>query len=191
MNSDLTLVEKALGGDTDAFSKLVDCYQHRLLAFTYKMVLSKEDAEEIVQETFIKAYKHLWRYDSRISFSTWLYTIAHNLCKTFMKRRKAPPISLESEVISGFEPVSPPKEEPSEYLMLKEYRREAHKLMAFLKPDQKAALILKYLQDLSYEEIGRILGISEDAAKMKVYRAKKEILKRYQPVGGVDHVMSL
>lgn len=179
-----TQLEEALNGNTEAFARLVEAHQQRLYAFSLKMTHSKEDAEEIVQETLIRAFKNLWRFDGRASFSTWLYTIANNLCKSIMKRKKRVTVSLDELVSPEEEPLWHQAQEPSELLMLSETRREARRLMAFLKPDQKSALILKYMEGLTYEDIGRILKITEEAAKMKVYRAKKEILKRYPYRGG-------
>ncbi len=181
------LLEEAQNGNVEAFTSLVEACQSRLFAFALKMVHSREEAEEIVQETLIRAYKNLWRYDGRAGFITWLYSIALNLCKSIMKRQKRAHISLDSLLPHDHTPLYASREDPSEELMLLEYRREARRLMAFLKPDQRAALILKYMDGLSYGQISHVLHISEEAAKMKVYRAKKEILKRYP--GGVEHVL--
>lgn len=160
------LLEKALNGSMDAFEDLVEACQPRLYAFALKMVRSREEAEEIVQETFIRAYKNLWRYDSRASIITWLYAIALNLCKSALKKLKQKPLSLENSLPDKHAFLDAHRHDPSEHLADLEYRKEAYRLMAFLKPDQRACLILKYMEGLSYAQIGRILKISEEAAKM-------------------------
>jgi len=181
------LLKEAQNGSMDAFASLVGACQPRLYAFVLKMVRSREEAEEIVQETFIRAYKNLWRYDNRASFITWLYAIALNLCKSALKKLKRMPLSLDDAMPGNKASHEAQSMDPSEHLADLEYRKEAHRLMAFLKPDQRACLVLKYMEGLSYAQIGRILRISEEAAKMKVYRAKKEILKRFP--GGINHVL--
>lgn len=178
MGKDNILVTSTLRGDMDSFTELVRSYQNNLYNFLLRMTYSKEDAEEILQDVFFKAYKYLYKYNSRWSFSTWLYRIAVNTFKSNCKKQKKryesiPYNEIPTELLGTYE------SNPEISYTTKESYREIIKLFGCLKSDQKIAFLLKYIQDFSYSEIGNILGISEHAAKMKVYRAKHIIGERY------------
>lgn len=175
MIDEKALVTSALNGDIEAFEKIVDAYKNKLFSFLVKMTLSRQDAEEILQEVFIRAYNHLEKYNDRWMFSTWIYRIALNTFKTWQKSRKRlQTLPIREDIISGTR-----ADNPEEAFELNERRREVISLIQGLKEKQKIPLILKYVKGFSYDEIGRILGISVEAAKMKVYRAREVICKRY------------
>ena len=175
MIEEKVLVKSTLQGDISAFEEIVDAYKNRLFSFLVKLTLSRQDAEEIMQEVFIRAYTHLEKYDERWMFSTWIFRIALNTYKTWQrnaKRHQTLPIS--EEIVGRTESGNPEKA-----FEMNELRREIILLIQSLKEKQRIPLILKYVKGFSYHEIGQILGISEDAAKMKVFRARQTICKRY------------
>lgn len=177
LDTDEILISNALKGDMDSFSNLVLKYKNRIYTFLLKMTLSKEDAEELLQEVFISIYKNLYRYNNTWSFSTWIYRIAANSFNNFYKRRKRTPrfddIHDISDISCSFEDC------PEVIYEMRENYSQVVRLINQLKPDQKMALILKHVKGFSYKEIGRILDISPEAARMKVQRAKESICQKF------------
>jgi len=176
LNRDSVLIENVLSGNTDSFSILVQCYQNQLYKFIYKLTVSKEDTEDILQEVFIRAYNNLYKYNNSWSFSTWLYNIAVNVFKTQYKKKKKSLESFDSEQIDYIS--CSISDCPDSAYEMKEQRELIVKLINGLKNDQKIALVLKHIQGFSYKEIADILEVSPEAAKMKVQRARKMILNK-------------
>lgn len=183
MDKDKILVDRILDGDVDSFETLVINYRDRILNFLFRMTLSKEDAEDIAQEVFVKVYNNLYRYNSRWSFSTWIYTIAINICKsTCNKRNKIVTVDYH-DVLREF-----PRslvDNPEYAMVVKENSEEIIKIIDSLKFDQKTALILKHIQGFSYEEIGKMLKITPGNARIKVMRAKQILIREFfEKTGG-------
>lgn len=175
---DSMLVESTLKGNIDSFEELMSLYQDKLLNFISKMTASQEDAEEITQEVFIKVYKNLYKYNNKWSFSTWIYRIAINTLRSeYRKVKNIKNVDYYTNV-----PDLPANiiDYPDVAYEIKEQRVEIIKLIDQLKEDQKTALLLRCMQDFSFKEIGDILGISPEAAKMKIQRAKQTICRKYE-----------
>jgi len=175
---DSILVENTLKGDINSFEELMSLYQDKLFNFLSKMTASREDAEEITQEVFIKVYKNLYKYNSKWSFSTWIYRIAINTLRSeYRKVKNVKNVDYYTNV-----PELPANfsDYPDIAYEIKEQRVEIIKLIDELKEDQKTALILRCMQDFSFKEIGDILGISPEAAKMKIQRAKQTLCRKYE-----------
>ncbi|MDP4182647.1 MAG: RNA polymerase sigma factor [Bacillota bacterium] len=183
LDRDEILIKNVLDGNADSFSILVQCYQNQLYKFLYKLTMSKEDTEDILQEVFIRVYNNLYKYSSRWSFSTWLYSIAVNVFKSHYRKKKYDehnnihPEELDVLTCSIID-------YPEVAYEIKEQRVLIVQLINSLKSDQKIALILKHVQGFSYKEIADILDVSPEAAKMKVQRAKQIILKKYDQLKG-------
>lgn len=175
---DNMLVESTLKGNIDSFEELMSLYQGKLFNFISKMTASREDAEEITQEVFIKVYKNLYKYNNKWSFSTWIYRIAINTLRSEYRKVK----NLKNVDYYTNIPELPASfsDYPDIAYEMKEQRIEVIKLIDELKEDQKTALLLRCMQDFSFKEIGDILGISPEAAKMKIQRAKQTICRRYE-----------
>ena len=186
MTDDKVLVSEALNGDIRAFEEIVDNYKNKLYSFLMKMTYSGEDSEELLQEVFIRAYNNLDKYDDRYMFSTWIYRIALNVCKSFMKKRKKlreTPINDELLYAEADE-----RYDPEKAYETKELHREIVYLVQSLNEKQRIPLILKYVKGFSYFEIGRVMGISEEASRMKVLRAKENICKKYLKMHRGDRI---
>ncbi len=182
MNRDKLLIDNVLNGNADSFSILVQCYQDQLYKFIYKLTVSREDTEDILQEVFIRVYNNLYRYNSRWSFSTWLYNIAVNVFKTQYRKKKKNPESMDKGEIDDIS--CSILDYPDVAYEVKEQRQLVVKLINGLKNDQKIALVLKHVQGFSYKEIADILEVSPEAAKMKVQRAKQIICKKFDEMKG-------
>ncbi|HPU42541.1 MAG TPA: RNA polymerase sigma factor [Acetivibrio clariflavus] len=175
---DSILVENTLKGDINSFEELMSLYQDKLFNFLSKMTASREDAEEITQEVFIKVYKNLYKYNSKWSFSAWIYRIAINTLRS--EYRKVKNIKNVDYYTNVPELPANFSDYPDIAYEIKEQRVEIIKLIDELKEDQKTALILRCMQDFSFKEIGDILGISPEAAKMKIQRAKQTLCRKYE-----------
>ncbi|NLP14925.1 MAG: RNA polymerase sigma factor [Clostridium sp.] len=175
---DNMLVESTLKGNIDSFEELITLYQDKLFNFLSKMTYSREDAEEITQEVFIKVYKNLYKYNNKWSFSTWIYRIAINTLRTeYRKIKNIKKIDYYTNIPDLPANLS---DYPEIAYEMKEQRGQIIKLIDDLKEDQKTALLLRCMQDFSFKEIGDILGISPEAAKMKIHRAKQTICRKYE-----------
>lgn len=170
--TDETLIEKVLAGECQAFEILIKKHQGVIYNYLYKITLSKEDAEDITQEVFIKAYNKLYTFERKANFSTWLFKIAVNTLNDNFKKKKVFELEKEEAMMSI---KCSERDIPEEALSLKEKKLEVLRLLEGLTLEQKNAIILKYVRGFSYKEIGKVLGVSEESAKMKVYRARKKL----------------
>ena len=170
--TDDLLVDKVLKGDCKAFEILIKKHQGMVYNYLYKMTLSKEDSEDITQEVFIKAYNNLYKFEKRSNFSTWVFRITINTLNTHFRYKKDYDLNKEEQIINLH---CDSKDIPEEALELKEKNKEVFKILDSLNLEQKNAIVLKYIEGFSYREIGEILGINEDSAKMKVHRAKRKL----------------
>jgi RNA polymerase sigma-70 factor (ECF subfamily) len=167
------IVARVLKGDRQAYALLVDEYKSPIYNLAYRMTGNLEDADDLTQETFIRAYQYLWRYDTSKKFFTWLYTLALNLIRNHFKKNKYNKSSeeLSANLLADKNP-SPETElietqEISVYLLR-------------LEDESRALLIMKFHQGLTFEEIAQITGKSLSAVKMRIYRGLeklKELLK--------------
>ncbi|MFZ5989636.1 MAG: RNA polymerase sigma factor [Bacillota bacterium] len=188
MDRDKELVINTLNGDMDSFSSLVLGYQERLYNFLLRLTSCREDAEEILQDVFIRVYKYLYKFDLDMSFSTWVYRIAVNTFKDHYKRKKRQCITCSYDGIASI--AESFNNRPEAVYERREHFIEIIKIINTLKEDQKIAIILRYIQDFQYKEIAEILGISTENAKMKVSRARKTISESYRKQhGGVLNEM--
>lgn len=175
MDIDNELVSKTLSGDVNSFSILVESYQQRIFNFLLRLTLCREDAEELLQDVFVRVYKYLYTYNNSMKFSSWVYRIALNTFKDHCKRKKRqiPTCSFDNEINAGDNLTNHFEAD----FCTKEDFREIVKIINSLKEEYRIAIILKYIQDFSYKEIGEMLGITPQNAKMRVNRARKEIGK--------------
>ncbi len=168
------IVARVLKGERQAYAMLVEEYKSPIYNLAYRMTGNSEDADDLTQETFIRAYQYLWRYDTSKKFFTWLYTLALNLIRGHLRKKNKYNKSSEefsAHLLSDKNP-SPETElietqEMSVYLLRLEY-------------ESRALLIMKFHQGLTFEEIAQITGKSLSAVKMSIYRGLeklKELLK--------------
>lgn len=170
--TDETLIEKVLAGECQAFEILIKKHQGIIYNYLYKITLSREDSEDMTQEVFIKAYNKLYTFERKANFSTWLFKIAVNTLNDSFKKKKAFELEKEEAMMSI---KCSERDIPEEALSLKEKKLEVLRFLEGLTLEQKNAVILKYVKGFSYREIAKVLGISEESAKMKVYRARKKL----------------
>lgn len=155
--------------DRAVFASLVEEHQDRLRGFLYRYTRNKQDAEDLTQDTFVKAYRNFHRYDSRYRFSTWLYTIARRTAYNYFRDSK-PTESLEYDLVET-------SESPDEEASTSDERSWVWDAAKNLKPHFKEALTLKYIEDLSIEEMSRIMGKSQTNVKIILFRARNQLKK--------------
>jgi len=165
-------LRKAQRGDQAAFACLIEVYQTPVYNLCYRMLSSANDAEDAAQETFLRAYQGLSRYDNRRSFSTWLLSIAAHYCIDQIRRRRFTVMSFEE--LPYFDPpdLGPG---PERSLVAKEKQQQVQALLESLNPQDRAAVVMRYWYDFSYEEIGESLSLTISAVKSRLHRARREL----------------
>jgi RNA polymerase sigma-70 factor (ECF subfamily) len=174
---DASLVRRCLRDDPDAFRYLVERYQGEVYGLTLRILGRPEDAEDLTQETFLRAFRALGRYDPTRPFGAWLHTIASRLCIDHHRRNRAKLVSLSQteEGTSGEErtiELTDPADRPDEEAEKSELARRLDALVQQLPPDSRTAILLRHQQDLPYEEIARVLGVPIGTVKARIHRAR-------------------
>ncbi len=167
-------VKQALNGDPDAFAKLVDAYQNRVFSVCYRMLGSPTAAEDAAQETFIRACTALDSYDPNRSFATWILSIAANYCIDQIRKRKMTLLSIDNEKYAW---LAPPAQgpQPEKWTLETEKHQKVHKMLRVLNETDRAAIILQYWHDYSYQEIADTLSLTVSAVKSRLYRARQSL----------------
>jgi len=176
--SDNELIQIVREKDIQKYAEIIDRYQGKLFAYLYRLVGSRQDAQDLLQDVFIKAYQNLYSYDTKRKFSSWIYRIAHNEAVNYIKRKSLKRfIPWESVIIAKDRlEMSSATEEADEILVRKEIRREVNETMDKLPFKYKQVLILRYYSDKSYREISEILGRPINTVGTLINRAKKKLL---------------
>ena len=180
VRDDATLVALVLAGDQGAFAELVDRYHGEVYYLALRQLRLREDAEDLTQEAFLRAYRALAQYDPTRPFGAWLYAITARLCIDVHRRRKVRPVSLtrpeEGTAAEEREWDIPDTAEGPEAQV--ERRDEAARLSALvdrLPPDYRLAILLRHSQDLSYEEIAEATGAPLGTVKARIHRARNQL----------------
>lgn len=177
--NDNELISRVLSGDQQAYAGLVSRYQSYVFTLALRMVKSREDAEEVAQDSFIKAYKYLGDFKGSSKFSTWLYTIVNNTAISFLRKKKVEIHSLDNEKV--FE-VADSKESGMGANMIEQKSKMAmvNEAIAMLNPDDAQIITLFYKAEQSLEETAQILGIEINAAKVRLYRARTRLKEKME-----------
>ncbi|MWC27187.1 RNA polymerase sigma factor SigW [Paenibacillus sp. MMS18-CY102] len=178
------LARLALKGDQQAFAEIVDMYQDKLYHMAYRMLYNRQEAEDVVQDAFLRVYRNLERYDESLKFSTWIYRIATNLCIDRLRRRK-PTYSLDAESadhegLDGYSMVPSDNRTPESETMLSETQRIIHQAIETLPAKYKSVMVLRYLQEMSLQEIGDVLDMPVTTIKTRVHRGREFLRKRLE-----------
>jgi RNA polymerase sigma factor (sigma-70 family) len=173
LTTDQQLIEQTLKGDTSSFGKLVERYQDFVFTIAFRIMKVREEAEEVAQDSFIKAYESLNSFRGESKFSSWLYSIAYRKALDALRKNKKYKASeiiddiTEGEV-SGIE-------DALHYLEDEERKKAIQDCILKLSEDEATIITLYYFQDQSVREISTITGLSEDNIKVKLYRSRKKL----------------
>lgn len=188
------LINKIQAGDTDAFEPLVTAYEQTLYNLCYKMLGNREDAEDAVQEAFIKIFRALNDYRGDSRFSTWIYRIAVNTCNDMLRRKnRVQVISLYEQQEDGEETELQIPEEgntPEELLERKLTRESVDLGLQALPEEQRTILLLREIQGLSYEEIAEIQHLDGGTVRSRIHRARKKLCRWLQENGNIPDLFS-
>lgn len=162
---ELELIQRALRGELEAWGEIVRRYKEAVFGIALGILGNVADAEDAAQDTFIRAYENLHRYDLSRKFSTWLFTITANICKNKLRRERFfAPLKDAMRMIGG--------SDPAEQLAREERRALVQEALASLDEKYRAPLVLYYYGDLEYKEIAETLGLPEGTVKTRIHRAK-------------------
>jgi RNA polymerase sigma-70 factor (ECF subfamily) len=175
-------VIQAQQGNDEAFTKLVEEYQTHVYNLCYRMLGEPEAAEDAAQETFLRAYQNLHRYDANRSFATWLLSIGAHYCIDRLRRRKLSVFSMDEENDDGttFEIPDAASPDPEAESVKRENRDRLHILLKELDETDRAAIIMRYWYDYSEMEIAESLKLTVSAVKSRLHRARRALAGMWQ-----------
>lgn len=176
--SDRAIINRVLAGDVEAFAGLVDRHYARCARIALRIVGNREDAEEAIQDAFLRAFKALGDYEERERFSAWLTRILVNQCRTVLARTKRRDAVFPDLDLQRLEFAVPASTDDGTWPELETVLRQ-------LPAEQREAIVLKYADDLTYEEMSRITGAGESALKMRIQRAFARLRALLQEVSSV------
>jgi len=177
VNDEQTWVIQAQQGNDEAFTKLVEEHQTHVYNLCYRMLGEPEAAEDAAQESFLRAYQNLHRYDQSRPFPTWLLSIAAHYCIDRLRRRKLSMFSLDEENDEGatFEVADPASPDPETESVKREERDRLHVMLKDLDETDRAAIIMRYWHDFSEVEIAESLRLTVSAVKSRLHRARRSL----------------
>jgi len=184
-HSDITLVTATKSGDAQAFERLVLRYKPRIFAIAKRITKNREDAEDVVQETFHKAFRHLHTFQERSRFSTWMTRIAMNEALMLLRRKRATPEALPETPYDGDESFLAKfvdqRPGPEESCRLHERKQILTDAINSLGPKIRRAIFLRDIEERSAEETAQILGTSISAVKARVFQGRRKLLGIVSP----------
>jgi len=176
---DNEIISRVLQGEQNAFAGLVDRYRNYVFTLVLRFIKNREEAEEVAQDIFIKAYRSLADFRRESKFSTWLYTIVNTTCITFLRKKRLDTYSLDNEKVfevadnvdSGFS---------ANQVEHKSRINMVTKAIALLNPDDAEVITLFYKGEQSLEEIGLILGVEPNTVKVRLHRARQRLKEKME-----------
>lgn len=184
-DSDLTdevqLIDQSLQGNSLAFGELVRRYQDRLYSAVVHIVRCRAEAEDVVQEAFVQAYVKLETFKHNSRFYTWLYRIAVNVSISHRRRRKVEVSVEQNRDATGDEPLDT-FTSPSEPLEQAERKQQLEQALTLLTEEHRSIIVLRHMEEFSYEEIAEILGISVGTVRSRLHRARAQLLVHLKKV---------
>lgn len=179
--SENEIIRKVLGGDANAFEELVLRHEKTVYNIALRMTGSEDDAADMTQETFIKAYNNLSSFKSDSKFSTWVYRITTNVCLDFLRAKsRRPQVSLtvadaDDDSFEQQLEIPDPADDPEQQLMKKLSMQSLNDGLRRLPDKQRQILVMRELGGLSYAEIGKALSLEEGTVKSRIFRARKNL----------------
>ena len=171
-STDEELVARSIGGDSDSFNQLILRWERPIYALAYRTIGREEDARDVCQETFLRAFRALPGFRGQAKFSSWLYRIALNLCRDWMRRERRAAIVQPTEDVDLVElaAAAEPSESIEDLVARKDLTRMVERAMARLPEDQRTAIVLKEYHGLTFQEIADLLGCPLSTVKTRLYQ---------------------
>ncbi len=172
------LIERCLSGDQSAYATLYDRYAPSLYRLAYSVLLDEQDAEDVLQEVMIYAFRNLHRYDpARGAFRTWLYTITISRCRNARRRKWLPTVALTNLLAAGLEPPAPATDSPEHRAAWTEVHDSLRRALGMLSPRLREAVALRYGQGLTYREMAEIMECPQKTAESRIRLAHEQLRK--------------
>jgi RNA polymerase sigma-70 factor, ECF subfamily len=183
--SDEELVARSTGGDLDSFNQLVLRWERPIYALAYRVIGREDDARDVAQEAFLRAFRGLGGFKGEAKFSSWLYRITLNLCRDWMRRQRRAPVSQAPEGIDIIELAGEgePSESVEDLVARRQLGRAVGQIMALLPEDQRTAIILKEYHGLTFQEIADMLECPLSTVKTRLYQGLTVLRRRLQEAG--------
>jgi RNA polymerase sigma-70 factor (ECF subfamily) len=180
VNDEKTWILQAKNGNDEAFTYIVETYQTPVFNLCYRMLGHPQAAEDAAQETFLRAYRHLHRYDIKRSFATWLLSIAAHYCIDRLRKKKLPVFSVDEDEEYTFQIPDAQAVHPESEVVHSEKREQVHQLVQTLDTTDRAAIVMRYWYEFSEKEIAEALNLTVSAVKSRLHRARKALGTTWQ-----------
>jgi len=178
--SELRLIQRALNRDMEAWAQIMINYKRAVFGISLGILRNAADAEDTTQEAFIRAYEKLHTYNLKRKFSTWLFTVAANLCKNKLRRAKFSVPLRQARWIAD-------DTDPAQLAAQDERQQTVRHALDRLRFDYRAPLVLRFYADLDYKDIAQVLGIPEGTVKTRLHRGKQALKQQLEQEGGREH----
>jgi RNA polymerase sigma-70 factor (ECF subfamily) len=166
------IIDRVLGGDREAFAVLVDAYKGPVFGLAFRMTGSVQDADDLTQESFLRAFQFLRRFRAGQRFFPWLYTVSLNVIRNHLRKVKA----LSDEAVGeGTPEAEDPRDDPADETAARERRRRLQRYLLRLPLPVREAMVFRFYEGLSFEDVAAVTGDTVSGAKMKVYRGLEKI----------------
>lgn len=184
-SSDEELVTLSQGGDLDSFNQLVLRWERPIYALAYRVIGREEEARDVAQETFLRAFRAIKGFKGQAKFSSWLYRITLNLCRDWMRRERRTPVAQAPEGIDIIELAgeATPSESIEELVGRRQLGRAVSRAMALLPEEQRTAIILKEYHGLTFQEIADLLNCPLSTVKTRLYQGLSVVRKQLHQAG--------
>ncbi len=184
-STDEELVARSMGGDLDSFNQLVLRWERPIYALAYRVIGREEDARDVAQETFLRAFRALKGFKGQAKFSSWLYRITLNLCRDWIRREKRTPVAQPPEGVDIIELAGEgtPSESIEQLVARHELGRAVGKAMSMLPEEQRTAIILKEYHGLTFQEIADLLDCPLSTVKTRLYQGLTVLRKQLREAG--------
>jgi RNA polymerase sigma-70 factor, ECF subfamily len=176
-------IARAKAGDQAAFAAIFTRYERRIYSFIYRMMGDPDDAYDLTQDTFLKAYRALGKTDDELNVNAWLHRIASNACMDLLRRRQRVRW-LPWETAKHDRPSARAEDDPERTLLGGETQTAVQRVLAAMSPRNRQAMILREYEGLSCEDIGEVMGVSRSAVKSMLFRGREEFRKLYTTMEG-------
>ena len=183
--TDEELVDRSRGGDVDSFNQLILRWERPIYALAYRVIGREEDARDVCQETFLRAYRALPGFKGEAKFSSWVYRIALNLCRDWIRRQRRNPVSQMPDDIDVLDAIAEtgPSESVEDLVARRELTTVVEEAMAHLPAEQRTAIILKEYHGMTFQEIADLQGCPLSTVKTRLYQGLSVLRRQLERQG--------